>query len=255
MWDMLRFNAHVFIDLMQLMQAFKEDLSGTGADADNPRLRENCKKVLFMMKRHLELMGLPMSIKALNRTSDELDSDNSNFKRLGDQFEELSRRVIDELEDRIILVLSSRENAYYDPKSPLFGEGVDEKFPNLNEEIAEAGKCYAVGRYTACVFHLMRVLEIGIQEFAKVLGVTIQKKSGAPMSWGDIENAIQPAIDSLPATDSNRAEYSAVRLHFRDTRWAWRNDTMHPKANYTQEQAERVFGSAKSFISDLVRIL
>ena len=44
-------------------------------------------------------------------------------------------------------------------------------FPAANHEASEAGKCFATARYTACVFHLMRVMEVGVQEFGAVLSV------------------------------------------------------------------------------------
>ena len=43
----------------------------------------------------------------------------------------------------------------------------------MSEDIAEAGKCLGVGRPTASVFHLMRVMEIGVPRFGDVLGVKL----------------------------------------------------------------------------------
>jgi kynurenine formamidase len=39
-------------------------------------------------------------------------------------------------------------------------------------DIQEASKSFAVGRFTACVFHLMRVMELGVQALGKKPGVS-----------------------------------------------------------------------------------
>ncbi len=61
----------------------------------------------------------------------------------------------------------------------LLGEAVQERFPSLATDIDEAGKCFATGRFTATVFHLMRVMEVGVQEFCEALGVVLIDKRGA----------------------------------------------------------------------------
>src|SRR5204862_4999266 len=56
-------------------------------------------------------------------------------------------------------------------KTDLFGEEFKEKFPQANSEICEAGKCFAFDRYTACVFHLTRSLEIALRVLFVSLGM------------------------------------------------------------------------------------
>ena len=56
----------------------------------------------------------------------------------------------------------------------LFGDDVARAFPSSKGDIDEAGKCLALDRGTACVFHLMRILEIGLQLLAAKLGISLQ---------------------------------------------------------------------------------
>ena len=46
--------------------------------------------------------------------------------------------------------------------APPFGYDVAKAFPRASDDILEATKCYALERYTASVFHLMRAIEIGL---------------------------------------------------------------------------------------------
>ena len=48
-------------------------------------------------------------------------------------------------------------------------ESVRNQFPSANTEIEEASKCFALDRYTAVVFHLMRIMEIGLRSLSSTL--------------------------------------------------------------------------------------
>jgi hypothetical protein len=47
------------------------------------------------------------------------------------------------------------------------------KYARTQFDIVEAGNCYAAGRGTAVVFHLMRITETAVQEFGRKLGVSL----------------------------------------------------------------------------------
>ena len=87
--------------------------------------------------------------------------DARNFHRL---IEFAQTAVRDQMHGRIVLALPISTAKYYEPDKPLFGVTVHEKFKQKGRrEISEAGKCLALERYTACVFHLMRTLEVAIE--------------------------------------------------------------------------------------------
>jgi hypothetical protein len=43
----------------------------------------------------------------------------------------------------------------------------------MAEDISEAAQCLALNRPTACVFHLMRVMETGVQILGNRLGIQL----------------------------------------------------------------------------------
>ena len=45
-------------------------------------------------------------------------------------------------------------------------------------ELEAAGRCHAYGQNTACVFHLMRVVDYGLRLVARSLGIVYDARSG-----------------------------------------------------------------------------
>lgn len=140
-------------------------------------------------------------------------------------------------------------DAFYTPKEPLFGKEVEARIPKAADDISEAGKCFAVGRYTAAVFHLMRAMEVAVQTISASL-----KIENVEREWGKLLSDIGAKIQAMPKGD-DRDEWSQVHANLYHVKQAWRNDTMHPKATYTEEEAREVFDAMKAFMRHLASML
>ncbi len=133
----------------------------------------------------------------------------------------------------------------------LFGEDVNARFPSVQYDMVEAGNCYAMGRGTACVFHLMRVMEIGVQRLGAKLGVPLVEET----NWQVILDRVNSAINTLPAKDAATVEISQVSANLYAVKLAWRNEVMHPKGIYTLEEAKELIGLVKQFMGQLASII
>jgi hypothetical protein len=71
--------------------------------------------------------------------------------------------------DKLFMFIPTDKAEFYRRPEQLFGVQVVSSFPSCTTDIEEAGKSYATGRSIACVFHLMRVMEIGLRVFATTL--------------------------------------------------------------------------------------
>ncbi|HEY2849107.1 MAG TPA: hypothetical protein VGI97_04465 [Gemmatimonadaceae bacterium] len=120
-------------------------------------------------------------------------------------------------------------------------------FPDLATDIDEAGKCFGTGRFTACVFHLMRVMERGVGEFGKLLGLTITQES----EWATILNTVDAKVDAMPKSDKTRQQIAETSSLLHAVKLAWRNPAMHPKATYTEEEANRIIEAVSTYMRDL----
>lgn len=154
----------------------------------------------------------------------------------------------DELQARALFSLPSASVNMIDSKEP-FGPEVDAAFPLAAEDIGEATKCLAFGRYTAVVFHLMRAMESAVQAAASKLGTKQIDKV-----WGHLLADIKTAVEAMPQ-GSDRNQWSENLTLLYHVKQAWRNDTMHPKNTYTEEQATEVFRAVKSFMTHLAGLV
>jgi HEPN domain-containing protein len=172
-------------------------------------------------------------------------------KQTLDAADEVFARLWDELEEggHFFYIPIKRAKAF-EVKEP-FGPRVSAKFPKLGEDIEDAHKCYACGRYTACVFHLMRVVEVAVQRLGKKLGV----KNAKNLVWQVILDQVNLAIKSLPAKSPKTKKFAAVTGHLYNVKVAWRNEVMHPKETYTEEEAETLLSLVKVFMVEVASVI
>ena len=125
-------------------------------------------------------------------------------------------------------------------------------FPTTDFDIEGAGKCIAFGQGTACVFHLMRVMEVGL----RVLGDALNLPSTSNRNWDDILNKADKEVktrrtDQSPEWQADEVFFSSAVAHLRSVKTAWRNPTMHIEAKYTEEEAEDIWNHVASFMRHL----
>ena len=110
---------------------------------------------------------------------------------------EMRHRLEDELGTHMFYHV--RQSVYYEPFK-LFGKEVYDKFPNMMEDVSEARKCIALDRPTAAVFHLMRVMEMGVQAFGTKLGVQLANEKNWQVILDQINKEIKSRDQRLPET-------------------------------------------------------
>jgi len=179
----------------------------------------------------------------------------SELIQLGQSIQSLILRIKDELGSQYFFHLTASDVPFYLDKEP-FGTKVADKFDRANEDISEAGKCLALQRPTACVFHLMRVMELGVQTLGKKLKVDIDVRSE---TWNKIILHVNSKILALPSkTATQKKKKSSIAeaaAHLQSVRLAWRNEVMHPKQTYTRDEAYALFNATKVFMISLAEVV
>ena len=201
---MLRFKVRPFVEANRLIQMLLYAVRDPDVHSFQPETRAHILRSLDTLITQLEELALPLSMKSASQLRELLQTAQkpSELQWVTDQ---LSGRIIDEVETSYLLYLSPVEAALYEPSSPLFGANFDTKFPTQGAfELDEAAKCMALGRPTAAVFHLMRVMEVGIRATARCLGIPDPLKP-SDRSWGPILKTIRGAIDAKWPTVASRA--------------------------------------------------
>jgi hypothetical protein len=137
------------------------------------------------------------------------------------------------------------------------------KLPAIATDMERALDLYALGHNLGCVFHLMRVMEIGVQRLGRRLGVAPTKLSAtklSDLSWHQILNELNPKLRALPQdTVSRKAkveQFSAIQSYLYGVKDAWRNPTMHPrKTGYSDLETLNIINHVRSFMNELASAL
>jgi hypothetical protein len=181
------------------------------------------------------------------------------------RLKEFRSKLERELNDRFFLYLTEEEATLLQSTEPL-GKEVASAFPaTVNAELCEASRCLALGRYAACVFHLMHVMEVAVQVFVKKLGVDIVKSAPAgkrvsELSWDQILGALNPKLRALPQNTEKRKrrheKFSAAQSYLYGVKDAWRNPTMHPRLEgYNELQAKDIMNHVRSFLTEFAPLI
>jgi hypothetical protein len=119
-------------------------------------------------------------------------------------------------------------------------------FPSIRPEVEAGVDCFAIGHNVACVFHMMRVAELGLRVIAKERRVTKVRKN-TPVEWGtwnEVSRAISQKLEVIrnatagPRKDAALAFYNAALSDLRALQGLYRDRTMHLRESYDDGQAQ-----------------
>jgi len=252
LWDMIRFDAALFVSVSREIGRLTTVLKS--APGENFRTEENRKNdtVFFeYWKGVFDSLGLAMCSAQAQRGADECK--NNKFLQHRDMvllMHELGNRMEDECAAQHFIRLYEEESKYFEPKSPLFGDEIENKLASISYDISESGKCLGLRRPTASVFHLMRIMETGVQKFGDLLGIQLANEK----VWQVILDQINAEIRKLGKTDDAKT-FASISSNLYNVKLAWRNEAMHPNATYTPEDAEAIFVAVRNFMRELCSIL
>lgn len=247
LWDMLQLHADVFAaDSGRLMKYWIGLRNGGTLDSFGT---DELGSALGALKRECEKHGLRSSLNQIARINTYIDQHMVPAEELG----QLVLRIQEDLQGEFFLHVPAASVRYYESSEPLFGLEVAHTFPSTAYDISEAGKCHALHRSTACIFHLMRVLEIGLTVFADRFGVP-----AAHTNWQNIIEGIEKAVRNM-ANDQPRPSdwkeqqefYSQAASHFMTFKDAWRNYAMHKRGKFTEDEVETILPNVRGFMQKL----
>jgi hypothetical protein len=236
------------IDVMQFVRIDREIRSlvalveGMNQSKDRSEAeRENTRGVLTKMMPQLQRVGLQVSGSLVRQLHKELQEP-LKAPAILSQLHGIERSIAAESALKIFLQVPAAHEALYQQPLQAFGPTVLKAFPSAKEDLEEASRCVALGRNTATVFHLMRVLEVGLRELMKV------SKDLPPSSalWGRMLTWLETRKDT-----NNKFVESAV-AHLHTIKTAWRNPTMHyVERAFAEPEAMVIFNATKAFMQHL----
>lgn len=151
--------------------------------------------------------------------------------------------LMDELKNQLFLFVPAERSYLYKAVPNLIG------FPSAEVEMIHSGNCFALGEYTACVFHAMRAVEVGLDAVRANLGLSTRNVN--ERSWGNICNDIKTGISAKGRAWIKFDEYTAIYATLVSLKDAWRNQTMHVAATYDDKEARMILENTRHFIARL----
>ena len=253
---MLKFEGGMFLRILDLLRNLEaiaklDPAAAHRSEAYRADLNKNIERLIDQ----LNILDSPMSAKKARSIQLALllpKEEHGPFtfvQVISQSLEELRDRIRDELDDRTLYCLEPKQAEFLRAGQRHFGNDVVDAFPKASTDMSEAIACLAWGRYTACVFHLMRTIEFALHVVNERLGAQVNQ-DGSFLPWGNLIRNMDEAIAKLDDKDK-RSKWSEAHSLLYHVKECWRNDTMHPKRTYTQEEAIEVFEAVRSFLRSL----
>ena len=134
---------------------------------------------LLLFREACEVMGLASTSRQIDRLErllrrDSLPLGEATSQEIKQEIAQLEIRFQEETESIHSYHLDNKEQSLY--SEPTAGwQAVLVSFGSTLLDVEESSRCMAVGRYTATVFHSMRILESGLTAMGAEFGVTTDR--------------------------------------------------------------------------------
>lgn len=203
------------------------------------------------IKQYCNELGLHDTGEYIGRLIKELHSP-QNVGAYSRSIIELQTHLAQELSHHVFLRMESPQ--YYG-KSPQFAQLVTEIYPEVAYDVVEAGNCLAMDRGTACVFHLTRIMEFGLQKIGQRLKIEkMQNKS-----WQQVLNHISTSVsrmpESTPVLRKKKESYNEMIALFEAVKTAWGDAEIEPKPVYSTKEAETLLCAVNKFMVQVASVL
>jgi hypothetical protein len=256
--DVLKFNARLFYAVVSIMRRAQGSMArndpatpiSDNERRDAPRTMKKLEDSCGDLGARVTQLVVSDVIAAIKSKKKPLT--HGKFSELLDEVDSTLRR---ELSLVNLFVLEPASHRYFEPQCPLFGVDFELRYPSAAYDLEEAAKCLALSRATASVFHLMRIMEIGIRAIARCLKMPEPIKP-AEKNWAIILRNIKSEIDARNAQNGwqnalDREFFEGSHALLEAVRVAWRNTTMHVENKYNSDEAEQILLAVRGFMRQL----
>lgn len=218
-------------------------------------MRTRGKAALSHFEDDCTSMGLVASTASIRKILVLLDQQPPpSYAKLQGLFDEWLGRLVDEMNGVYYLSLSDQEAK--DFSEPWKGwEQVTKSFRSAYPDVVEAGKCLGLGRYTAAVFHVMRVAEVGLRALGASLNIASLDPKANP-TWDRILKKCDGELqkvrkDRNPEWLAKEEFFASPTANLHAVKNAWRNPTLHVEKHYEEDDARAIYSAVRTFMRHL----
>ena len=244
---MLQYAADAFYKLSEEFSTF----ALTPMVLTKPENLQQLQLSLNELHEYCEKLNLPLSQNQIETVVDAVHGNDVEAVRRS--FLELQKRVYQELKAKVVFCLPGEKVRYWSPFW-LVDTKIYDHFPSAWHEFHRAGHCYAFGENTACVFHLMRIVDFGLRQVAKSLGIEYDARN-----WSGIGKKIQQKMEQKYDTktdDWKKSElmYAEILTDIQAISRGHRNPVLHElEKKYEERDALHMLNVVEGFMLHLAK--
>jgi hypothetical protein len=224
LWEVLDFYAEKFANITRLMA----EICMMPVDDTYPKIQFSQPILdqfawLHGFAKEQKIKGVAVSIERLLRDLHSKSTGNPQIRR---DALEVAQRILDDFEGELLLAIPLKNADFYRNEQKIFSKDTIRQIQRIEEDANEARKSFALARHTACAFHLMRIAEHVVHDFADKLGVVFDTNVE---TMGDILANIQKKVnewDRGVRPSAKKRKYGACCASMRGL-VGRRNDIMH----------------------------
>jgi hypothetical protein len=264
LWTLLKTYAWPLVNYTDNLTEFRQDLQTrlfalTNVGYPPAEITDNDRNgfmlILNSLAPWLESHFLTASHDVLKRIQEEIDEKEPSLQTLIANLQFFNTVLEDELKRRIFLFIVPEDaNLFNNPIAsvPL----TFSNYPSARHDISEAGRCHALGCYTASVYHSMAIAQHGLHALANHLGVSFPFSLNLA-EWQSVISGIETKIKPMregPRTnekDNLISFYSECAAQFRYFKDAWRNHVCHMREVYDRDQSHSILLHVRDFMEKL----
>ena len=251
LYDMLKFYASPFLEIMTVLGQLDVLCENAGTVVAQDSHRKIIRKRCDIIRERCNEVNLTLSSLSIARIDTILDRNKSTFAEITPALKDLNNRLVDEMKMVLLMRIPPEKAKLFEAPDKFWGEQVLKAFSPIAFDAEEACKCFAASRNTACVFHLMRVMETGL----RALGSTLNIQNANP-GWESIldkcdKELSRPIKDRSPAWNKHSSFCDEATANLRAVKNAWRNPTMHIGKKYLDDEAENILFAVRGFMAHL----
>jgi hypothetical protein len=218
-------------------------------------LRENCSQT----RMHI-------ATRVLDKMIQEFRTAPPRQREAAQRMAEWFRCFTSELEGQLYMLVFPHRAPYWSSPAPTIiqktaGDEIwkllsplIESFPDAMFDATEAGNCFAFERFTACVYHLMRVAEYGLVSVSRAINVPEERLS---KGWDGCIQGIESRIKTIGSTKPTKdwqeetKKYGDLCSWFTTIKTGWRNPVSHIPRVYSENTAAGMFAATVTLFEHL----
>jgi hypothetical protein len=275
--EMFMIYANSLVSFLQEVQALENEIARQRFPFNVQQQQAHASRLVGIIVNaypYTETLGFTHSARQLQRLRERIQLSPVSGQELVAMLSELRRRVEEDLQDRVFWCINDPVRIHrffkrsteepnvgflvFKSSDEVFDPKILDRFPEIEDDLIEATTSFIFHRFTGCVFHLMRIVERGVLEVAKLGEITDPKPSwGAILSRLD-KYAYRTDFKDLPASvQPNIATIKTLLPTLHAIQHAWRNKITHvenrliPVGKIGEEETLEIMNAVQAFMRTL----